>query len=129
MNGARAILNNAPFSPQKARLIADMVRGKSVARAWEALQFSTKRPARAIEKLLASAVANARVMARNEQWHEGGDLDEDALVIMRITVDDGVRMKRIRPRARGMAYRIIRRRCSIRVEIDAPVAPQTDSGT
>ena len=118
MSGARAILRNAPFSPQKARLVADMVRGKPVGAAWNTLQFNSKRPARAIEKLLSSAVANAKELAQNERWHDGDELDEETLFIKCITVDEGVRMKRIRPRARGMAYGIVRRRCCIRLEID-----------
>ena len=86
--------------------------------AWDALQFSDKRPSRAIEKLLNSAVANAKELARNENWHDSDELNEETLVITRITVDDGIRAKRMQPRARGMAYRIIRRRCSITLEID-----------
>ena len=115
---ARAVLKNAPFSPQKARLVADLVRGKGVGLAWDTLQFSSKRPARAIEKLLRSAVANARDLAQNERWHDGEELNEETLFVKVITVDDGVRMKRIQPRARGMAYRIIRRRCSISLVVD-----------
>ena len=115
---ARAILRNAPFSAQKARLVADMVRGKSVVEARDILMFSPKRAARAIAKLLNSAVANAQELAMNEQWHDGEELQEEELFIKRIVVDEGVRLKRIRPRARGMAYRIIRRRCHITLEVD-----------
>jgi len=118
MSGARAILTDAPFSPHKARLVADMVRGRSVQAAWDTLHFNTKRPARAIEKLLRSAMANARELAQNEKWHDGEELNEDDLVVRRITVDDGARLKRIQPRARGMAYGIVRRRCTITLEID-----------
>ncbi len=118
MSGARASLKNAPFSPHKARLVADMVRGRSVQTAWDTLSFSTKRPARAIEKLLRSAMANARELAQNERWHDGGELNEDDLFVRLITVDDGARLKRIQPRARGMAFRIVKRRCTITLEID-----------
>ncbi|MDA1192552.1 MAG: 50S ribosomal protein L22 [Candidatus Poribacteria bacterium] len=118
MNGARATLKNAPVSPQKARLIADLIRKKSVLEARNILLFSDKRGARLVGKLLDSAIANAQELEANEQWHEGGEIDEETLVVKTIFVDEGVRMKRIQPRARGMAFRIIKRRCHITVEID-----------
>jgi len=96
---ARAILRNAPISAQKARLIADMVRNRKVEQAQDILAFCPRAGARIISKLLHSAVANARDLEKNERWHGGSDLD-------------------VRPRARGMAYRILRRRCHIAVEVD-----------
>ncbi|MBM3214935.1 50S ribosomal protein L22 [Candidatus Poribacteria bacterium] len=118
MSGARAILRNAPISAQKARLVADLVRRQPVEQALDTLRFSPKSGAKIIGKLLDSAVANAHQLARDEQWHEGSDLDADSLFIKTIFVDEGITMKRIRPRARGMAYGILRRRCHITVEID-----------
>ncbi|GIX06219.1 MAG: 50S ribosomal protein L22 [Candidatus Poribacteria bacterium] len=115
---ARAVLRYAPFSPQKARLVADLIRGKSVAEAEAILAFCRKRPARAIEKLLRSAVANAEELSAQGKWHEGDELNTEELFIKRIYVDDSIRLKRIRPRARGMAYRILRRRCHITIEVD-----------
>jgi large subunit ribosomal protein L22 len=115
---AKATMKNAPLSAQKARLVADMVRNMNVERALDILAFSPKAGARAIGKLLDSAVANARDLEKNEKWHGGSDLNADALFIKRITVDEGITMKRIRPRARGMAYSILRRRCHIAVEVD-----------
>lgn len=115
---ARANVKNAALSAQKARLVADMVRNMKVERARDILAFSPKVGARVIGKLLDSAVANARDLERNEKWHDGSDLNADALFVKTITVDEGVTMKRIRPRARGMAFAILRRRCHIAVELD-----------
>jgi large subunit ribosomal protein L22 len=98
--------------------VADLVRNRTIAEATDILAFSPTRSARVIAKVLASAVANAGDLARNEKWHDGGDLDEDRLFVKRICVDEGVRAKRIRPRARGMAYRVLRRHCHITVEVD-----------
>lgn len=115
---ARAIVRNASLSAQKARLVADMVRNRKVEQALDILAFSPKMGARVIGKLLKSAVANARDLEKNENWHGGSDLNADALFVKTITVDEGITMKRIRPRARGMAYGILRRRCHIFIEVD-----------
>lgn len=115
---ARAVVRNAPLSAQKARLVAEMVRHKKVDHALDILAFCPKRGARVIRKLLESAVANAKELEKNEKWHGGSDLNAEALFVKRITVDEGITLKRIRPRARGMAYGILRRRCHIAVEVD-----------
>ena len=85
-------LKGAKMSAQKARLVADQVRGKSVESALEILQFSTKKGADIIKKVLESAIANA-------EHNDGADVDE--LKVSTIFVDEGMTMKRIKPRAKG----------------------------
>lgn len=97
---ATAILNNYRQSPRKVRLVADLVRGKSVESALSALSFLTKRAAAPIKKLIESAAANAK---------NDGKADVSKLLIKEIRVDGGVTMKRIMPRARGSAYPIKKR--------------------
>ena len=84
-----AKLKGARLSAQKARLVADQVRGKSVEAALEILQFSTKKGADIIKKVLESAIANA-------EHNDGADVDE--LKVSTIFVDEGMTMKRIKPR-------------------------------
>jgi len=115
---ARAVVKNAPMSAQKVRLVADLVRRKPVNVAQDLLHYNGNRASHIVGRLLKSAVANAGELDANEAWHDGADLDTDALYVSRIVVDEGVTMKRIRPRARGMAFRILRRRCHITIEVD-----------
>jgi large subunit ribosomal protein L22 len=96
------------MSAQKARLVADQVRGKSVEAALEILQFSTKKGADIIKKVLESAIANA-------EHNDGADVDE--LKVSTIFVDEGMTMKRIKPRAKGRADRILKRSCHITVKV------------
>ena len=96
----QAILKGARLSAQKARLVADQVRGKNVEEALDMLTYSTKKGAEVIKKLLNSAIANA-------EHNEGADVDE--LKISKIYVDEGMPMKRIMPRAKGRADRILKR--------------------
>ncbi len=103
-----ARLKGAGLSAQKARLIADQVRGKPVGDALEILEFSTKKGARLVRKLLESAIANA-------EHNEGADIDE--LTVATIYVDEGLTMKRIRPRAKGRADRILKRTCHITLAV------------
>ncbi len=95
-----ARLKFARISPQKARLVADQVRGQSVEKALDVLKFSPKKAAKIVGKVLESAIANA-------EHNEGADIDE--LTITQIYIDAGPSMKRIRPRAKGRANRIIKR--------------------
>ena len=104
----RAIANRLTISPQKARLVADQIRGKQVSDALEILNFSTKKGAVLIRKVLESAIANA-------ENNEGADVDE--LRICEIYVNAGMTMKRIRPRAKGRADRIIKRSSHITVKV------------
>ncbi len=103
-----AKLKGARMSAQKARLVADQIRGKSVESALEILQFSTKKGADIIKKVLESAIANA-------EHNDGADIDE--LKVSTIFIDEGMTMKRIRPRAKGRADRIFKRSCHITVKV------------
>lgn len=103
-----AKLKGARLSAQKARLVADQIRGKGVEEALLLLTFSPKKGAEIIKKVLDSAIANA-------EHNEGADVDE--LKVSTIYVDEGVTMKRIRPRAKGRADRIFKRSCHITVKV------------
>ena len=103
-----AKLSTARISAQKARLVADQIRGKSVEEALELLTFSPKKGAAIIKKVLNSAIANA-------EHNEGVDIDE--LRVSSIYVDGGMTMKRIMPRAKGRADRILKRSCHITVKV------------
>ena len=103
-----ARLKGAQISPQKVRLVADQVRGMGVEDALTLLEFSTKKAAHIVKKVLDSAIANA-------ENNEGADVDE--LKISSIFVDEGMTMKRLRPRAKGRADRILKRSCHITVKV------------
>lgn len=103
-----AKLSGARISAQKARLVADQIRGKGVEEALELLTFSPKKAAVLIRKVLNSAIANA-------EHNEGLDIDE--LKVSTIFVDEGMSLKRIRPRAKGRADRILKRSCHITVKV------------
>ena len=103
-----AKLKGARLSAQKARLVADQIRGKSVESALEVLQFSGKKGADIIKKVLESAIANA-------EHNDGADVDE--LRVSTIFVDEGMTMKRIKPRAKGRSDRILKRSCHITVKV------------
>jgi len=103
-----AKLTTARMSAQKARLVADQIRGKGVEEALELLSFSPKKAAALIKKVLNSAIANA-------EHNEGVDIDE--LKVSSIYVDEGMTLKRIRPRAKGRADRILKRSCHITVKV------------
>ena len=104
----QAKLKGARLSAQKARLVADQVRGKGVEEALELLAYSTKKGASIIKKVLDSAIANA-------EHNEGADVDE--LKISTIFVDEGMTMKRIMPQAKGRADRILKRSCHITITV------------
>lgn len=104
----RAKLRNATISPQKGRLVADQIRGKSVEQALQTLTFSTKKAAQIIKKVLESAIANA-------ENNEGADIDE--LKVKTVCVDEGRTMKRIQARAKGRANRILKRSSHITVTV------------
>lgn len=99
----KAKLRHTRVAPRKARLVADMIRGKNVNEAMNVLTFTRKKAARQIQALLKSALANA------EENHKVVDVDD--MIIKKITVDEGVTWKRQMPRARGMAN-LIRKRSS-----------------
>ena len=103
-----AKLKGARISAQKARLVADQVRGMPVEDALTLLEFSPKKAAHIVKKVLDSAIANA-------ENNEGADVDE--LKVSTIFVDEGMTMKRLRPRAKGRADRILKRSCHITVKV------------
>jgi len=103
-----AKLKGAQISAQKVRLVADQVRGKGVEEALDVLSFSNKKAAQIVKKVLDSAIANA-------ENNEGADVDE--LKVSTIFVDEGMTMKRLRPRAKGRADRILKRSCHITVKV------------
>ena len=95
-------------SPQKARLVVDLVRGKPVSAALDILGFSTQKAAGLVRKVVESAIANA-------ENNNGADIDE--LKIAEIFVNEGLVMKRIKPRAKGRADRIVKRTSHITVTV------------
>lgn len=105
---AMAVLRGARISAQKARLVADQIRGKPVEEALNLLAFSTKKAAAMVRKVLNSAIANA-------EHNKGADVDE--LKVSSICVDEGTTLKRIMPRAKGRADRISKRTCHITVKV------------
>ena len=106
---AKAHARQIRISPQKARLVADLVRGKDVETAINTLRFMPKKGARILRKVIESALANA---SQNEV------IDVDTLYIKTIFVDGGPMLKRIRPRAQGRASRILKRSSHITVVLD-----------
>ncbi len=106
---SKAILRNTRVSPQKARLVVDMVRGQQVERALEILDCCDKKTAPLVKKLLLSAVANAKDQSR---------VDIDELFVRRVWVDSGRSFNRVMPRARGSASPIIKRHSTITVVLD-----------
>lgn len=105
---AAAKLKYARISAQKARLVADQIRGQQVEQALHILAFSTKKGAALIKKVLESAIANA-------EHNEGADIDE--LKVESIQVNEGPTMKRIMPRAKGRANRIAKRTSHITLTV------------
>jgi len=105
----RAVAKYIRISPQKARLVADVVRGKDVDSALTTLRFMPKKAARIIRKVLESAVANA------EQTET---IDVDTLYVKEIQINGGPMLKRFRPRAMGRATRILKRTSHITVVVD-----------
>lgn len=105
---ATAKLRGARISPQKARLVADQIRGLPVERAEEVLTFSNKKAAHIVRKVLMSAVANA-------EHNSGADVDE--LKVGTIHVDEGPTFKRGRPRAKGRFTRILKRTSHITIVV------------
>jgi len=97
------------MSPQKARLVVDLIRGKDVNEALMTLQFTNKGATGEIEKVVRSAVANASQKSET--------IDVDDLFVETAFVNEGPRLKRIRPAPMGRAYRYQRRTCHITVEL------------
>ncbi|TAG02754.1 MAG: 50S ribosomal protein L22 [Betaproteobacteria bacterium] len=103
-----AIMKGAPVSDQKARLVADQVRGLPVAKALNLLAFSPKKSAGLIKKVLESAIANA-------EHNDGADIDE--LKVTSIYVDKALVMRRFAARAKGRGARLLKQTCHIHVTV------------
>lgn len=110
---ATATLRYLKASPQKVRLVADLVRGKKVEEALNILRFTRKAVAKDLEKLLRSAIANA------ENNESGADVDD--LVVSKIYVNEGPREKRILPAPMGRAYQIQKRKAHVTVHVSDEV--------
>lgn len=99
---------NAPTTPQKARLVADLVRGMNAVESLDVLAMTQKKAAGIIRKVVRSAIANAE---------HNTDANKDAMVIARIFVGDGLKFRRYRAVSRGRAHGFVRRRSHILVEL------------
>jgi large subunit ribosomal protein L22 len=109
---ARATQKHIRVSPQKARLVVDLIRGKNAGEALSILTYTKKRVTQAVEKVLRSAIANAEQKAEH--------VDVDQLVVTKAYVNEGPRSKRIRPAPMGRAFRYQRRMSHITVVVEAP---------
>lgn len=103
-----AKLKGAPVSAQKGRLIADQVRGLPVGKALEILKFSQKKAAHVMRKVLESAIANAE---------NNNGMDIDSLKVSTIFVDEGPRLKRMSPRAKGRGCQIIKPTAHVTIKV------------
>ena len=110
----RARLRYLQASPQKVRLVADLIRGKGAQEAANLLQLTKKAAAKPLRKLLDSAIANAE--NRDEQ------LDLDRLYVKEIYVDKGPVLKRLRPQPMGRAFQILKRQSHVTIKLDTRAA-------
>lgn len=101
---AKAVARTVRITPRKARLVVDLVRGKDLANVYAILANTNKSSTLPVTKLIKSAAANAV---------NNYDLDAEKLYVKEIYVDDSVRMKRFRPRAKGSASGLVKRTCHI----------------
>lgn len=97
---AKAIARHIRIAPRKIRIVVDLIRGKNVGEAFAILKFTPKVGADVVEKVLRSAVANAE---------HNFDMNVDKLYVSEVFVDEGATMKRIHPRSRGQAFKILKR--------------------
>ena len=106
---AKAVAKNVRIAPRKVRVVMNLIRGKKVADAFAILKFTPKVGAEIIEKVLKSAVANAE---------NNFDMNVDNLYVSSCFVDEGPTMKRIHPRSRGQAFKILKRTSHITVAVE-----------
>ena len=106
---AKAVAKYVRIAPRKVRVVMDLIRGKDVAEAFAILKFTPKAGADVIEKVLKSAVANAE---------NNFDMDIDRLYVSTAFVDQGPTLKRIHPRSRGQAFKILKRTSHITVIVE-----------
>ena len=113
---AIAKLRNIRVTPMKARRVVNLIRGKQATEALGILKFAPQSASEPIYKLVASAVANAQVKGEAA----GAIVDVDDLIISKAFVDEGVTLKRFRPRSQGRAFRINKRTSHITVVVSTP---------
>ncbi len=113
---ARAIARYIHISPRKARVVADLVRGKTVEQALSILALTPKKASPILRKTILSAAANVQQVRERD---EEARIDHAHLLVTDVRVDSGPMQKRIRPRAQGRAYRILKRTSHIRVTVTA----------
>src|SRR6201987_667574 len=113
-----AKLNNCPTSPRKMRMVADLIRGKEIYAALNILKFNTRHPAKRLEKLLTSAIANF-------EQKTGGRPEENSLFVTSVMVDSGLMMKRMLPAPQGRAYRLRKRSNLVTLYIGAKAKKET----
>ncbi|MGO9519081.1 MAG: 50S ribosomal protein L22 [Candidatus Korobacteraceae bacterium] len=119
-----AKLNYVRVSPQKARLVLDLIKGRRVEEALDTLLYARQGIAPALYKLLRSAVENANYVSAEK----GLDVDVDRLYVKRAIANDGPRMKRIRPAPMGRAYRYQRRISHLEIALEEKVAGNGKAG-
>lgn len=105
---ARAVAKNIRIAPRKIRIVVDLIRGKQVGEAFAILKHTPKVASAEVEKVLKSAVANAE---------NNYDMDVDSLYVSQVFVDQGPTMKRIHPRSRGQAFKILKRSSHITLAV------------
>ena len=110
---AHAIARHVRMSPQKARLVVDLIRGQKAQDALHVLKYTPKRAAKHVEKVLRSAIANAERKAEDS----GAPLDVDRLFVSQCFVNEGARWKRLRPAPMGRAFRYQKRTAHIWVGV------------
>ena len=113
---ARASAHHIRLSPRKARLVADLIRGKSVADALSILTLTQKKASPILRKVMLSAAANVRFQDDGEH-----PLPDGRIYVKEIRIDEGPTMKRIRPRSQGRAYSILKRTAHINIVVAADV--------
>ena len=122
-------LSRAPFSSRKAKLVVDLVRGKNVNQALEILQFTHRRPAQYLTKLIRSCIANVEYYNAQETNKNAHKVDSDELFVAEVRADEGPlkgRRRRWRPRSRGMATPINKRTCHLSLILAEPVGEEAD---
>ena len=106
---SKAVAKYVRIAPRKVRVVMDLIRGKNVAEAFAILKFTPKAGADVVEKVLKSAVANAE---------NNFDMDVDKLYVKTAFVDQGPTLKRIHPRSRGQAFKILKRTSHVTIVVD-----------
>ena len=104
----RAVAKYIRITPRKVRIVLDLIRGKNVAEAFAILKFTPKAGADVVEKVLRSAVANAE---------NNFDMDADKLIVKTAFADQGPTLKRIHPRSRGQAFKILKRTSHVTIVV------------